>query len=69
MLNHQKFLRNGQTPWAFIENNSNAFIQTEELNDILFNNYPNIFLSEAVLFADLAILLPEKNGRQLFLKC
>ena len=41
-------LRNGQTPWAFIENNSNAFIQTEELNDILFNNYPNI-LSEAVL--------------------
>lgn len=58
-------LRNGQTPWAFIENNSNAFIQTEELNDILFNNYPNIFIRSRS-FADLAILLPEKMDDNYF---
>lgn len=64
-VKNPEVLRNGQTPWAFIENTSNAFIKTEELNDVLFDNYPNILIRSRS-FADLAVLLPEKMDDNYF---
>lgn len=58
-------LRNNDTPWALIENDSNIFIQTEESDEVLFSNYPNVFIQNQT-YADLGIVLPEKLDTDYF---
>ena len=64
-VDNPEVLRNSQTPWALIENTSNVFIKTEESNDALFANYPNILIKNQT-FADLGIVLPEKLDTNYF---
>ena len=58
-------IRNGNTPWASIENTSSAFIKSEDTDVALFENYPNIFIANNA-FSDLAIVLPEKMTDEYF---
>lgn len=58
-------LRNSETPWALIENTSNVFIKTEEVDHVLFSNYPNIFV-ENQTFADIGIVLPNKLNKDYY---
>ncbi|MBO0469393.1 cellulose biosynthesis cyclic di-GMP-binding regulatory protein BcsB [Enterococcus sp. DIV0242_7C1] len=58
-------IRSNQTPWAYIENTSNAFIKTQELDTMLFTNYPNMFV-KSQSFADLGVVLPEKLNKDYF---
>ena len=50
---------NAQTPWAYIENNSNAFIKTKESPAVLFSNYPSVFITQRS-FNNIGVQLPEK---------
>lgn len=58
-------LTNGQTPWALVENTSNAFIKTEELDDILFGNYPNMLIKGST-FSDIAVVLPDTMDKNYY---
>ncbi|MGL4697328.1 cellulose biosynthesis cyclic di-GMP-binding regulatory protein BcsB [Enterococcus larvae] len=64
-VSNPEILHNGDTPWALIQNDSNVFIQTEESEEVLFSNYPNIFIQNQT-FADLGIVLPEKLNADYF---
>lgn len=50
---------NMQTPWAYIENNSNAFIKTKESPAVLFSNYPSVFITQRS-FNNIGVQLPNK---------
>ncbi|MFD2305453.1 cellulose biosynthesis cyclic di-GMP-binding regulatory protein BcsB [Enterococcus termitis] len=65
VLKNSENSRSNQTPWAYIENTSNAFIKTQELDTMLFTNYPNMFI-KSQSFADLGIVLPEKMNKDYF---
>lgn len=58
-------VKTNQTPWAYIENTSAAFIKTQELDTMLFSNYPNMFI-KSHSFGDLGIILPEKMDEHYF---
>lgn len=58
-LNLKNDTTNGQTPWAYIEDNSNAFVQTKTKHDVLFNNYPSVFIKDRT-FNQVAIQLPDE---------
>lgn len=58
-LKNKTLISNTQTPWAYIENDSNAYIRTMDRKEVLFNNYPSIFITNRT-FNQLAIQLPEK---------
>lgn len=64
-VDNPEVLRNNDTPWALIENESSVFIQTEESDDVLFSNYPNVFIQNQT-YADLGIVLPEKLDADYF---
>ena len=56
---------NSQTPWAYIENNSNAFIKTTGSSDLLFQNYPLCFMADHS-FNNIGVQLPEKMNDDYF---
>lgn len=58
-LNMKDNHANGQTPWAYIENNSNAYINSKDKTDLLFNNYPSCFIKDYT-FNNIAVQLPSK---------
>lgn len=64
-VDNPEVLRNSDTPWALIENDSNIFVQTEESDEVIFSNYPNIFIQNQT-YADLGIVLPEKLNNDYF---
>ncbi|WP_321389027.1 cellulose biosynthesis cyclic di-GMP-binding regulatory protein BcsB [uncultured Enterococcus sp.] len=64
-VDNPEILRNSDTPWALIENDSNVFIQTEESDEVLFSNYPNVFIQNQT-YADLGVVLPEKLNADYF---
>nr|WP_318531770.1 cellulose biosynthesis cyclic di-GMP-binding regulatory protein BcsB [Levilactobacillus angrenensis] len=49
---------NNQTPWASIEPDSVARIKSAPGNDLLFSNYPNLFLKNST-YDDLAVVRPQ----------
>ena len=49
---------NAQTPWASIEPSSRANIQSAPGNDLLFSNYPNLFLQNST-YDHLAVVRPK----------
>ncbi|GAY73446.1 cellulose biosynthesis cyclic di-GMP-binding regulatory protein BcsB [Lentilactobacillus kosonis] len=49
---------NEATPWATISNNSEADIKSEPQNDLLFKNYPSMFIKNGA-FNNLAIVRPK----------
>ena len=50
---------NSQTPWAYIENDSDVFIKTAENQNLLFSNYPSCFINNQS-FNQIGVQLPEK---------
>lgn len=58
-LNLKSSTDNTQTPWAYIEEDSNAFVQTNVKHDVLFNNYPSVFIKDRT-FNQVAIQLPDE---------
>jgi len=49
---------NAQTPWATVEPDSKAYIKSKPVNDLLFSNYPNLFLKNDT-FNQLAVVRPK----------
>lgn len=49
---------NAQTPWAFVEPDSRAYIKSKPVTNILFSNYPSLFIKNQS-FNDLAIVRPK----------
>ncbi|WP_421016892.1 cellulose biosynthesis cyclic di-GMP-binding regulatory protein BcsB [Furfurilactobacillus cerevisiae] len=49
---------NAQTPWAFVEPDSRAYIKSKPVTDILFSNYPSLFIKNQS-FNNLAIVRPK----------
>jgi len=49
---------NNQTPWASIEPSSDAAIQSAPGNDLLFSNYPNLFLKNST-YDNLVVVRPQ----------
>lgn len=64
-LNLKSDTDNMQTPWAYVENDSNAFIQSKTKHDVLFSNYPSVFIKDKT-FNQLAIQLPERMNHDYF---
>lgn len=58
-LKNKNLISNTQTPWAYIENDSNAYIRTMDCKDVLFSNYPSVFITNRT-FNHLGIQLPNK---------
>lgn len=58
-LNMKDNHANGQTPWAYIKNNSNAYINSRDKTDLLFNNYSSCFIKDYI-FNNIAVQLPSK---------
>lgn len=56
---------NMQTPWAYIENNSNAFIKTKSSPDVLFENYPSILITQRS-FNNIGVQLPDKMNNEYY---
>lgn len=56
---------NGQTPWAYIENDSNAYINSTDKTDLLFNNYPSCFIKDST-FNNIAVQLPHKMNQDYY---
>nr|WP_225422739.1 cellulose biosynthesis cyclic di-GMP-binding regulatory protein BcsB [Lactiplantibacillus garii] len=48
---------NAQTPWAVVESTSKAYIKSKPVADLLFTNYPNLFLKNAT-FNQIAVVRP-----------
>ena len=53
-------LRQSETPWAYISNESMLKLNSIEMPYFLFDNYPYPFISEGE-FNDLAVIIPESN--------
>nr|WP_223876600.1 cellulose biosynthesis cyclic di-GMP-binding regulatory protein BcsB [Lactiplantibacillus daowaiensis] len=49
---------NAQTPWATIESDSKAYIKSKPVSDLLFTNYPNLFLKNDT-FNNIAVVRPK----------
>ncbi|WP_329608896.1 cellulose biosynthesis cyclic di-GMP-binding regulatory protein BcsB [Lentilactobacillus sp. SPB1-3] len=49
---------NAETPWATVDSDSEADIKSEPQNDLLFKNYPSMFLKNGA-FNNLAIVRPK----------
>ena len=64
-LNLKSNTENMQTPWAYVENDSNAFIQSKTEHDVLFSNYPSVFIKDKT-FNQLAIQLPKTMNHDYF---
>lgn len=50
---------NSQTPWAYVENDSDVFVKSAEKDTMLFSNYPSCFISDKT-FNDIGVQLPDK---------
>ena len=50
---------NSETPWAAINTNSKIFVKSIEKNDILFSNYPSLFIRNNT-YSNLAVVKPRK---------
>ena len=49
---------NDQTPWATIKSDSKAYIKSKPVSDLLFTNYPNLFLKNDT-FNHIAVVRPQ----------
>lgn len=58
-LNLKSQTNNTRTPWAYIENDSNAYIRTMDNQNVLFSNYPSIFISNRS-FNNIGVQLPRQ---------
>ncbi|WP_334351839.1 cellulose biosynthesis cyclic di-GMP-binding regulatory protein BcsB [Companilactobacillus sp. HBUAS56257] len=50
---------NSNTPWASVDSNSKMIIKSERSNDLLFTNYPTLFISNET-YNDIAVVTPKK---------
>lgn len=50
---------NSETPWAYIESDSKANINSQEKNDLLFSNYPNLFIRNRT-YNHIVVVRPKK---------
>ncbi len=50
---------NSDTPWATIEPDSKAYIKSQPVSDLLFTNYPNLFLKNDT-FNQIAVVRPQR---------
>jgi len=57
-MHDQSSSDNAQTPWATIESDSKAYIKSKPVSDLLFTNYPNLFLKNDT-FNQLAVVRPK----------
>lgn len=64
-VTNPEVLRNGKTPWALIENTSTVYMQTQEISDVLFANYPNVLITDQGL-DNLGVVLPETLNSEYF---
>lgn len=64
-LNMKNNDSNSQTPWAYIESSSNAYIDSAEKTDLLFSNYPSCFISDKS-FNNIAVQIPKKMNDDYF---
>lgn len=48
-----------ETPWAYIESDSKAYIKSQEKNDLLFSNYPSLFVRNRT-YNQIAVVRPKK---------
>lgn len=58
MSGSQSVQDNNHTPWASIEPTSVARIKSAPGNDLLFSNYPNLFLKNST-YSDIAVVRPK----------
>ncbi len=56
-MKDQKTSDNSQTPWAEIDKNSKMFVQSKRSNDLLFTNYPTIFINNET-YDNIAVVAP-----------
>mgnify|MGYP003362536558 CR=1 FL=1 len=50
---------NADTPWAYIESDSKAYIKSQDKNDLLFSNYPSLFIRNRT-YNQIAVVRPKK---------
>jgi cellulose synthase (UDP-forming) len=50
---------NSETPWAYIGSDSKAYINSQEKNDLLFSNYPSLFIRNRT-YNQIAVVRPYK---------
>lgn len=50
---------NNQTPWAYLESDSKAYIKSQPVNTQLFSNYPSLFLKNQT-FNNIAVVKPAR---------
>lgn len=49
---------NSETPWAQIEPQSSVFVQSERSNDLLFSNYPTLFINNQT-YDNISVIVPK----------
>lgn len=54
----QSISDNSQTPWAEINSQSEMIVKSQISNDLLFNNYPTLFIKNET-YNDIAVVIPE----------
>ncbi|MFC6177519.1 cellulose biosynthesis cyclic di-GMP-binding regulatory protein BcsB [Companilactobacillus huachuanensis] len=50
---------NADTPWAQVEPQSSIYVKSERGNDLLFSNYPTLFINNQT-YDNLAVVIPKK---------
>lgn len=50
---------NADTPWASVNSDSKVLVKSERSNDLLFTNYPTMFISDET-YNDIAVITPKK---------
>lgn len=58
-MKDQEISDNSETPWAEVDTNSEMKVKSEKSNDLLFTNYPTIFMKNQT-YNNLAVVIPKK---------
>lgn len=58
-MKDQETSDNSETPWAEVDMNSEMKVKSERSNDLLFTNYPTIFIRKQT-YDNLAVVIPKK---------
>ncbi|ASC09020.1 Cellulose synthase (UDP-forming) [Pediococcus pentosaceus] len=58
-MKDQETSDNSETPWAEVDTNSEMKVKSEKSNDLLFTNYPTIFMKNQT-YNNLAVVIPKK---------
>lgn len=58
-MQNQSTSDNSETPWAEVDMNSEMRVKSEKSNDLLFTNYPTIFIKNQT-YDNLAVVVPKK---------